>query len=198
MSVEPAITVTSFSLMSDTVNTHKGRNGRILVPSLLSFLVAVCVFVVFVLPAEYGRDPTGLGKLMGIDGISAYSVGVLSLEEESIKKDEIVFTLEPFESIEYKYRLAAGQSMIFSWDADEQVIFDFHSEEEGTDPDDAVSFEVGKGSTRRGTYVAPFDGIHGWFWENRGAQSVEVRLTTTGFYPESITYSPSGKYKRAF
>ena len=99
MSVEPAITVTSLSLMSDSVNTHKGRNGRILVPSLLSFLVAVCVFVVFVLPAEYGRDPTGLGKLMGIDGISAYSVGVLSLEEESIKKDEIIFTLEPFESI---------------------------------------------------------------------------------------------------
>ena len=180
------------------MNEHKVRNGRILVPSLLSFLLAVFVFVVFVLPAEFGRDPTGLGKLMGIDGISAYSVGVLSLEEESIKTDEIVFTLEPFESIEYKYSLAAGQSLIFSWDADAEVIFDFHSEEEGTDPEEAVSFEVGKGLTRRGTYVAPFNGIHGWFWENRGTQSLEVRLSTTGFYHESITYSPSGKYKRTF
>ena len=180
------------------MSAYQSPNGRILAPSLLSMLVAAVAFVVFVLPAEYGRDPTGLGKLMGIDGISAYSVGVLSLEEQDIKNDEVVFTLEPFESIEYKYSLAVGQSMIFSWEADEAVVFDFHSEEEGTDPEEAVSFEVGKAREKRGTYVAPFNGIHGWFWENRGAEVVEVRLLTMGFYPESITYSPSGKYKRIF
>ena len=88
--------------------------------------------------------------------------------------------------------------MLFSWESDNEVIFDFHSEEEGIDPEDAVSFEVGKAKSRTGTYVAPFNGIHGWFWENRGSEVVDVRLSSNGFYHESITYSPSGKYKREF
>ena len=72
--------------------------------------------------------------------------------------DEIVFTLEPFESIEYKY-VGDGQSLIFSWEADGEVVFDFHSEEEGTDPEDAVTFDAGRSASESGTYVAPFAGI---------------------------------------
>ena len=198
MSAGPAITDIWTSQVVDVVDENTLPKRGIFASMLLSFFVAVIIFVVFVLPAEYGEDPTGLGALMGIDGISAYSVGVLSLEDESIKKDEIVFTLEPFESIEYKYELAAGQSMLFSWESDNEVIFDFHSEEQGSDPEEAVSFDLGKAQSRTGTYVAPFNGIHGWFWENRGSEVVEVRLSSTGFYHESITYSPSGKYKREF
>ena len=40
--------------------------------------------------------------------------------------------------------LGDGQSLIFSWEADGEVVFDFHSEEEGTDPEDAVTFDVGR------------------------------------------------------
>ena len=174
------------------------RPKSLAISSGIAFLVALLVFAVFVLPAEYGRDPTGLGKLMGLDRMSSYTVGAMSLEDGQTNCDEIVFTLEPFESIEYKYRLSVGQSMIFSWEADGEVVFDFHSEEEGTDPEEAVSFEIGKAEERHGTYVAPFKGIHGWFWENRGPSVVDVRLVTTGFYDESTTYSASGKYKRKF
>ena len=164
----------------------------------LSFLVAFIIFLVFVLPAEFGRDPSGLGELMGINQISAYNVGGLSVEDEKPVSDEIVFTLEPFESIEYKYVLGDGQSLIFSWQADGEVVFDFHSEEEGTDSEDAVTFDVGRSASESGTYVAPFAGIHGWFWENRGGSVVEINLVTKGYFDQSITYSPSGKYKREF
>ena len=88
--------------------------------------------------------------------------------------------------------------MLFSWQAQEEVVFDFHSEEVGTDPEDSVSFAVGRASTQHGTYVAPYDGIHGWFWENRGQQEVTVKLTTTGYFKRSITFSPSGEYERSF
>ena len=184
--------------MTDSMNRRPRSTKQLWGSVGLSFFVALIIFLVFVLPAEFGEDPSGLGDLMGIDGISAYNVGVLSIEDEKPASDEIVFTLEPFESIEYKYVLGEAQSLIFSWEADGEVVFDFHSEEEGTDPEDAMTFDIGKSARESGTYVAPFAGIHGWFWENRGSSVVQINLVTKGYFDQSITYSPSGKYKREF
>ena len=86
--------------------------------------------------------------------------------------------------------------MVFSWSTEAEVVFDFHSEEEGSDPQDAVSFSIGRGSEEHGTYLAPFSGIHGWFWENRGSREVTVRLKTTGFYSAATTFSASGAYTK--
>ena len=86
--------------------------------------------------------------------------------------------------------------MVYSWSAEDEVVFDFHSEEAGTDPEDAVSFNVGRAAAQHGTYVAPYDGIHGWFWENRGQREVTVKLTSKGFYTASTTFSRSGEYTR--
>ena len=184
--------------MTNSMDRESRPTKHLWLSVALSFVVAFIIFLVFVLPAEFGKDPSGLGELMGIDGISAYNVGVLSVEDKKPVSDEIVFTLEPFESIEYKYVLGEGQSLIFFWEADGEVVFDFHSEEEGTDPEDAVTFDVGRSAFESGTYVAPFAGIHGWFWENRGSSVVEINLLTKGYFDQSITYSPSGKYKREF
>ena len=184
--------------MTDSIDRQPRSTKQLWVSVGVSFVVAFIIFIVFVLPAEFGEDPSGLGDLMGIDGISAYNVGVLSIEDEKPASDEIVFTLEPFESIEYKYALGEAQSLIFSWEADGEVVFDFHSEEVGTDPEDAVTFDIGKSARESGTYVAPFAGIHGWFWENRGSSAVQINLVTKGYFDQSITYSPSGKYKREF
>ena len=159
-------------------------------------VVATLALVLFVLPAEYGLDPTGLGDKLGITGMSGYSVSALSTEQAAFKQDYVEFPLAPFESVEYKYTLAAGQSMLFSWQAEDEVVFDFHGEQEGSDPEDAVSFAVGRSSAEHGTYVAPYSGIHGWFWENRGRREVTVRLTTQGFYSSSSTFSRSGEYTR--
>lgn len=35
-----------------------------------------------------------------------------------------------------------------------------------------------------GVFTAPFDGSHGWYWENRGAETVTVVLQASGFYHE--------------
>ena len=169
---------------------------RLAVSALASVALAGLVLVLFVLPAEYGVDPTGLGDKLGITGMSGYTVSALSAEGEPFKEDYVEFPLAPFESIEYKYTLAAGQSMLFSWQAEEEVVFDFHSEQEGTDPEDAVSFALGRSRAQHGTYVAPYSGIHGWFWENRGRREVTVRLSTQGFYSDSTTYSRAGEYTR--
>jgi len=162
----------------------------------ISAIAAIVSLVLFVLPAEYDIDPLGVGALLGIKGMAGYNVQALSVEAEGFKKDTVSFPLGPFESVEYKYRMQAGQAMVYTWKAGGEVVFDFHSEESGSDPEDAVSFSIGRAEGQNGTYVAPYDGIHGWFWENRGQQEVTVELVTHGFFRESITYSRSGEYVR--
>ena len=44
---------------------------RILVSSAIALVVALIVLVAVIWPAEYGRDPTGIGGLLGITGMSA-------------------------------------------------------------------------------------------------------------------------------
>ncbi|GIS19897.1 MAG: hypothetical protein CM15mP120_18130 [Pseudomonadota bacterium] len=95
------------------------------------------------LPAEFDRDPTGIGELLGIKRYGRLLRGALSKQSHTYVEDLREFELAPFESVEYKYRLAAGQSMVFAWQAQSldgeltEVVYDLHSEEEGTDPEDS-------------------------------------------------------------
>ena len=147
-------------------------------------------------------DPTGVGELLGIKGMAGYSVGALSLQQEPHAQDAREFELGPFESVEYKYALAAGQSLVFAWqartlnDAPSEVVYDF-TVEAGTDPEDAVSFDVGRNSESQGNFVAPFTGIHG-YWENRGSELVTVRLSSSGFYNVAKVYSAAGEVEVTF
>lgn len=176
---------------------HVAASPRTLVATLAASVVtALLALLLFILPAEYGVDPLGAGDAFGIKGMSGYSVSALSVEEGPFKEDYVEFPLGPFESIEYKYAMGVGQAMVYSWQAEGEVVFDFHSEEQGTDPEDAVSFSVGRAVAQHGTYVAPYSGIHGWFWENRGQQEVTVKLTSRGYFDTSTTFSRSGEYTR--
>ena len=187
--------------LSNDYHLEQGGLLRVLITSLVASTIAL---IVFILPAEFDSDPTGLGEMMGIKGMSGYSVGAFSEQDLPFHSDERVFELAPFESLEYKYRLEAGQSMSFSWTASTmtsesaEVLFDFHSEEDGTDPEDAVSFRVATSMGNHGNFVAPFSGIHGWFWENRGGEEVSVALKTSGFYSSSTVYGPSGTFDTQF
>ncbi len=162
----------------------------------MSVAAAAAALILFVLPAEYGIDPTGAGEAMGIRGMAGYSVSAVLPQAQAYVEDRVAFELGPFESVEYKYRMEAGAAMLYAWQAEHEVVFDFHSEEDGRDPEDAVSFAVGRSASEFGAYVAPYAGIHGWFWENRGAQTVVVKLSSSGFFSTSTTFSAKGEYTR--
>ena len=173
--------------------------------SLGSLGAAALALMLFVLPAEYDIDPTGAGELMGIKGMAGYSVAALSKQSGVYHRDSVTFPLAPFESVEYKYALEQGQSMVFTWqgmsasnDPQTELIFDMHSEEKGTDPEDSVTFDIGRAGSAHGSFVAPFDGIHGWYWENRTGEDIVVKLVTTGFYSKATTYGPNGAFSKTF
>lgn len=160
---------------------------------------ASLALVLFVLPAEFDIDPTGLGESMGIKGMSGYQVGALTTQSGAVYQDRSSFWLAPFESVEFKYALAEGQSMVFDWratpSATADVIYEMHSEVDA-DPEQSVTFELSRGDSQRGTFVAPFDGVHGWYWENRGTEEVEILLEATGFFSHGTTYGPSGAFTK--
>ena len=39
-----------------------------------------------------------------------------------------------------------------------------------------------------GSYTAPFDGVHGWYWENLTDSPVTITLRTAGFYADAALY----------
>ena len=130
-------------------------------------------------------------------GLSRDVTSTLARQEDRFLTDEMRFTLSPFESVEYKYRLEEGDSMLYDWRATGAVLYELHSEPDGAEPGYAESFDRARAERGAGTYVAPFPGIHGWFWENRGDADATLTLRTAGFYTTAFEFRDGGRFERA-
>lgn len=161
---------------------------RIAIATLIAFASANAILFAFVLPAELGIDPTGVGTALGLTGLAGEPASAVHQTETPLVEDARQFELAPFESVEIKYQLAEDDGFVYAWNASAEVVFDLHAEPAGAAEGFAESFAQGRGSSDSGTYVAPFDGIHGWFWENRGATTVVVSLRTAGFATGATRY----------
>lgn len=177
-------------------------SNRTLVKAMaVAFVVAVVILVTIVLPAEYGIDPLGTGAATGVINLSqaqpppivASASGPVRPQPADYKVDTRQFSLEPYGGyVEYKYQLEAGAAMLYTWKATGEVNFDFHTEPAGKPPSASDSFERGTASEGRGSYTAPYAGIHGWFWENAGEMPVTVTVTTAGFYTAAKEFRDDG------
>jgi len=164
-----------------------------------ALLVAGLVLVMFVLPAEYGVDPLGVGARVGLVELGAVGKQVEALnesatagagqatlivpQERAFKSETVEFKVGPREGMEYKYRLDKGEALLFSWKTTGPVAFEFHAEPDGAPRGYAQTYEKGDGkSDATGTLTAPFPGIHGWYWENKTDKEITVTLTSAGFY----------------
>jgi hypothetical protein len=179
------------------------------VASGLAMLAAAVILVVAVLPAEYGIDPLGVGTTLGFSGLAEAGrtepvpppqgtvqapmmTGGVGLYPGPFKVDSRVFELGPYEFVEFKYHLAKDAVMVFSWKADGDVTQDFHGDPDGGDKDATQSFDKLPRRTSDGSFTAPFSGIHGWYWENPGGQTVKVTVTTAGFYTAAHQFTMTG------
>ena len=177
--------------------------------SAASLGVAMVVLVVAVLPAEYGLDPTGLGRALGFAALSQPAAievvapppgaelapvqqGPYGLYPRGYQVDSRVFVLGPYEYVEYKYHLAEHATMLFEWVADGDVVHDFHGVPDGAPSSAEQSYDKQARRRADGTFTAPFTGIHGWYWENPGGETVRVRVTTSGFYTSAREFRFDG------
>ncbi len=73
-----------------------------------------------------------------------------------------------------------------------------HSEPDGAAPGYAESFAKSRAESDQGNYIAPFGGIHGWFWQNRGQQNITLKLETSGFYPWAVEMRDGHSFRYHF
>lgn len=145
-----------------------------------AFVVAVALLVGAILPAEYGTDPVGTGRLLGLLALGQSQP--FATEEGEYRVDRAELSLYPAEWVEYFYRLDESSNMVFTWEATGPVTYNFHASPDGAPAGYAESFDAQDLAEGHGTYTAPFTGIHGWYWENIGTEEITITLTTAGFY----------------
>jgi hypothetical protein len=188
----------------DAPPPHSGR--ALIKATLIALVLAAIVLVTAVLPAEYGIDPLGTGRALGLNDLFAAGsgeevaagpatvtpglAGPVFPRPYEWRLDSREFTVSPGTGMEFKYELDRGATMLYSWKANGFVDYDFHTEPEGKPSSASDSFDKGTSSQRRGGYTAPYDGIHGWYWENKTNKPVTVVLQTAGFYDEATIFLP--------
>jgi len=154
--------------------------------SAAALVVALVILFTAVLPAEYGIDPTGAGMALGFSALNATeTTSVLSTyraEPELYKENIVTFRLEPNQGFEYKFKMKEGQMLLYSWTAKGEVDYEFHGQLEEDTSGAFTSYEKSKGASASGSLVAPYEGIHGWFWHNKSGNTVTLTLTTAGYY----------------
>ena len=110
--------------------------------------------------------------------------------------DHWEYELLPYDSIEMKYKLAQGQPMIFSWHAPVPMHYDMHSVPDAGGNDATESFAISDAPSQTAVYVAPFTGIHGWFWQNQTLNNVTVTIDATGAFAGAVIFDQAGEHPR--
>jgi hypothetical protein len=212
----------------DALSAQSPSTRAILVATGVALVVAAVILVLFVLPAEYGIDPVGTGRALGLTdlanapqapaaparapetpapaaaetavimpvlhasptGEAPTVTGAFIREPGRFQMDSREIVLAPGEGMEIKYNMKKGAGLVYSWTASATIPFEFHGEpdvkpagKEGTDYYESYELDDKAGkSERHGTFVAPSTGIHGWFWENKTAGKVTLKLVAAGYF----------------
>lgn len=199
--------------MNDSTNMNAPEGGpskkTLWIGVAVAAVAAAVVLVVFVLPAELGVDPTGAGEATGLTGLAdagemteaergALRTGVFTLSDEPMRVDRRTFEIRPYAAIEFKYTLAEGAPLVFSWTATGPVTIDMHAHPFEGGVDLTESYSQGDDKTgESGVYIAPFTGIHGWYWQNRSLEDVTVTINAAGPFTETTVFDDLGETAEA-
>ncbi|MEQ1691791.1 MAG: transmembrane anchor protein [Gemmatimonas sp.] len=178
--------------------------------TLVAFVVAGTLLATVVLPAEYGVDPTGIGRVLGLTEMGRIKMALAreAVEADAAEKaagsgapdprtaaiasvaapgwrDSMTVTLAPGKGIELKLAMRAEQRATYEWRASSpEVTYNAHGEPPNPPKGFSHSYARGISDGEQGDMVAAFDGMHGWFWRNRSAGTVTITLKTRGEYQE--------------
>ena len=187
---------------------------KLMQSTILAAIVALTLLITIVMPSEYGIDPTGVGRLLGLKqmgeiktqlaeeaatdkqastsqwGQSTTPVNELPATTRApeaptagSQRNQLLITLKPNEAAEVKMEMRKDARVTYQWTSSGPVNVDAHG-----DPVNAPKgFYHGYGKDRQitsrdGVLQAAFDGKHGWFWRNRGSQTITIQLDTNGEY----------------
>ena len=182
--------------------TELPSTSKLIKSTIIAIVASAVILVTFVLPAEFGIDPTGIGKLTGLKRMGEIKVSLAQelesdqsaplnqpianepleyLPETSFSRsDELSVTLAPDKSTEIKITMLKDAKVDFTWSTDAgSAFYDLHGDSKDIN---YHIYEKGTESYKQGTLQAAFDGNHGWYWKNRSDTPITITLTTSGMY----------------
>lgn len=185
----------------------------------IALFIGILVLLTAVLPAEYGMDPLGTGRLFGFeklyqDDAKTNKVETSFLNFEKIKLEKLgspASVLKPIEAknpapetqfsqkedtikvsvpagkgLEYKFKMLKYGSIKYEWTTDQGIVYiDFHGEVKQAHPPENVFYEsytLAYSNNMAGTFTAPFEGKHGWYFRNETNKGIVVTLRLKGQY----------------
>ncbi|MES2684369.1 MAG: hypothetical protein V4650_12700 [Pseudomonadota bacterium] len=188
--------------MTEITTALHPSTPQLLKATALALAAAGAILLTTVLPAEYGIDPTGVGKALGLTALhtpagentavaasaQAVTAPATDLTASVIQQPtpfqngEMTLTLQANEGAEIKAQMHAGEAFVFSWVSEGPVNFDMHGEKPN-DGDNFTSYwKDREKSEGHGSFTAPFDGSQGWYWKNKGNAAVTITLKVSGYF----------------
>ena len=179
--------------------------------TIVAAVSAIVILVAAVLPAEYGIDPTGAGRAIGLTEMGEIKS---QLAEEAEQDRQMLDAQDDQSSLidsilglfvgaahaqtvevwrdEISFTLAPGESAEWKLVMTTEQTAEYRMTVEGGRVNfdlhghgsgQSVTYERGRGSIgSEGAILASFDGEHGWFWRNRDKQDVTVTVLLKGEY----------------
>jgi hypothetical protein len=179
--------------------------GRLIALTAGGLIVATVAVFGAILPAEFNVDPLGIGKATGLSRLwappevafdtSKAGTGPLAREYDiAWRTDTIEIPLRSGDDrmrgneLEYKVRMKQGATLTYEWSVSEitnpeEFYYDFHGHTvvEGQEMT-VATYKQATGAKAAGALTAPFDGVHGWYFQNQSLPAVVVRVRLSGFY----------------
>lgn len=203
------------------INPPRLEAKQILKATSAALVIGIVVFVTAVLPAEYGSDPLGTGKLFGLIRLYnfQYHQATIAIEtpasplltiadlgsDPSVampkeannpapakqyeeRQDSVTVRVPAGKGLEFKMNVLKYGKVKYEWVTDHGVLFtDFHGEvkEEHPDPNKDEYFQSyteAYSNNIIGTFLAPYEGRHGWYFKNKSKTDIVVSIKLKGQY----------------
>jgi hypothetical protein len=104
----------------------------------------------------------------------------------SEREDVVKVTIPAGKGIEYKVKMLKYGSVKYDWITDSGVVYlDFHGEVKQENPPKEVFYEsytLANSNNMAGTFTAPFEGKHGWYFKNKNIEDIVITIKLNGQY----------------
>ncbi len=181
--------------------------------TIIAVVGALAILVAVVLPAEYGIDPTGIGRSIGLTEMGEiktelrneaeqdHRLPAANGEQSSVLQSILGLLVSSAQAEatenwdnEIEFALAPSETyeVKLTMNAGDRASYlmtvtggRVNFDLHGHGNGQSITYEKGRGSAgTEGEFIAAFPGGHGWFWRNRDKQDVTVVLKLKGNYSD--------------
>lgn len=136
--------------------------------------------------APAASAPVAASAASGLDAVGQpvkpVEASHVGKRDDALRSDELSVILAPGKGAEIKAQMQTGAGFVFEWTASAPVAVDMHGERKDAPEGEYTSYWIEPARQQgSGSFTAPFEGSHGWYWLNRGDTPVTVRVQVTGF-----------------